>query len=79
MDAAYALAVEERVLAAQAIDRNALVSDFEEQLAEPLSDEVSVEDLERAYRVRQARENLAAQDRLMGMMGMAGSAREAGR
>jgi hypothetical protein len=77
LDAAYALAVEERVLASQGVSRPALVADLEKQLGEPLPDEVSAEELEMAYRRRQAADNMEAQKRMGVMFEMARSPRGA--
>lgn len=76
LDAAYALAVEERVLAHQGISRPSLIDEFEAQLMEVLPDEVSEEELERAAMRRQAEENRAANERLAAMMGMRRDARD---
>lgn len=67
LDCAYALAVEERVLASQTIDRAQLVKDLEGQLGEPLPDEVAPLDFELMRRKRDALANQAAIDRLTGI------------
>jgi hypothetical protein len=66
LDAAYALAVDE--LSQQGVSRGEVIAKLEENLSEPLADEVSGAEWENQRRRRIAEENRAATERLQALM-----------